>query len=281
LQAAVVRAFIQKAFKLKHQFSLDLIQHSTNGTIVDQRASDGYINATALCKAGGARWNDYYTNTTAKKFLAALEAKTGIPVLELIQKVTIAGVTSTWVHPKVAINLGQWVSADFAVLVTEWVTDWMSSGRKPAFNNALPPHLHRYLANDSKVPAGYFSILQETALGLTGPLHIQGFDIPRGWVPDISVGKVYCAYLRQKYGMDTDTLLTYLHDYMDGRPVVPANLYPDELLPDYRRWFREIWLPEYGIKYFRRKDPASLVYLDRIPALSSPSSNSQPSKPAK
>lgn len=277
---------------MKHQYSLALIQHSTNGTVIDQRAKDGYINATALCKAAGKMLADYLRLGSTKAFFDELSADMGIPISEIIQIVKggDSAFQGTWVHPQVAIHLGQWASPKFAVLVSKWVHEWMS-GRAPQVpGGALPPHLQRYLVNDSKVPAGYFSILQETALGLIGPMHMQGFDIPPGWVPDISVGKTFCKFLREAHGVNTDQLASYPHDYLDGRALVYPKLYPDSFLAEYRRWFRECWLPEYGVKYFKKRDPASLVYLDRIPALSGPATarpdptsggNKLPRKPKK
>jgi hypothetical protein len=88
-------------------------------------------------------------------------------------------------------------------------------------------------------------------------------------VPDISVGLKFCAWLRDKHGVDTDALPTYKHDYLDGR-IVDPKLYPDEFLAEYRRWFRKVWLPEFGVKYFKKKDPSSLIYLDKLPALAAP-----------
>ena len=255
----------------QHQYSLALIQREVNNSIIEQRADDGYINATALCAVAGKRWHNYVRNETTGHFLRALEAKTRISVVAQIQEVrNSAGIPSTWVHPKVAIHLAQWLSADFAVQVSEWVYDWMSGARAPKTPAELPPHLNRYLKNDASVPQGYFSILQETGLSLFGPLHNLGFEIPKGWVPDISVGKLYCVWLRDKHGMDTDALPTYDHDYLDGRPIIQAKAYPESLLPDFRNWFRSFWLPEHGVRYFRKKDPSSLAYLDRLPALAAP-----------
>jgi hypothetical protein len=253
------------------QQQLDLIPHNVNGSLIAQRSSDGFINATELCHAAGKRWYNYVRNESTGHFLRALEAKTQIRVSELIQEVrTPLGTTSTWVHPKVAVHLAQWLSAEFAVKVTEWVYDWISGKGAPTPRPQLPVHLARYLANDSAVPPGYFSALQETGTSLFGPLHLAGFDVPPGWVPDISVGLKWCAFLRDKHGYDTKTLPTYKHDYMDGRPIIDANLYPDSLLPEFRRWFRENWLPENGKKYFKSKDPASLSFLNQIPAIAGP-----------
>jgi hypothetical protein len=252
-----------------HQFSLALIPHQVKNAIVDQRASDGYINATALCKAAGKEWAHYAANKTTKDFLAELSADLGIPMSELIQSVKGGnGPQGTWVHPQVSIHLAQWLSAKFAVMVTKWVHDWMSGkNHAPA---QLPHHLHRYLANDSRVPPDHFSILQETALGLYGPLHMVGFDVPKGWVPDISVGRLFCAYLRETHSIDTDMLPTYTHDYLDGRIVTGVKLYPIDLLPIYRHWFHQVWLPINGVQYFKGKDRSCLAFLDKLPALAAP-----------
>jgi len=258
----------------QHQTSFHLIAHQTDRGIVQQRASDGYINATELCKAAGRRWNDYRETQRTKDFFAVLSTKTGIPVLVLIQQVRDSnGVASTWIHPKAAINLGQWLSAEFAVQVADWVHDWLSGKGAPQAPAALPSHLARYIANDPKVRPGYFSVLQETALNLFGPMHNVGFIIPPNWVPDISVGKAFCKWLREAKGVDTDALPTYQHEYIDDGRIVDAKLYPDSLLAEFRTWFREIWLPVNGVKYFKSKDPNSLAYLDRHPALAAPSSS--------
>jgi hypothetical protein len=255
-----------------HQYSLTLIHREANGSIVQQRSEDGYINATALCKAANKLWADYRRNGQTIAFLGALEADMGIPISELA--ISIKGgdprLQGTWVHPQVAIHLAQWLSAEYAVKVTKWVYDWMSGKGAPKMPASLPVHLERYLANDSKVPPGYFSVLQETGLNLFGPLHNLGFEIPSGWVPDISVGLGFCKWLRTERGIDTNALPTYLHDYRDYRKPQAAKLYPDELLADFRRWFRTIWLPANGVKYFKSKDPGSLAYLDKLPALAAP-----------
>lgn len=254
----------------QHQYNLALITHPVGDGIVEQRATDGYINATALCAAAGKRWHNYYRNEASGHFLRALAAKTRIRVLDLIQEVrSESGVPCTWVHPKVAIHLAQWLSADFAVQVSEWVYDWMSGKGMGGAPAALPVHLQRWVANDGKVPLGFFSVLQETGLNLFGPLHNVGFDIPAGWVPDISVGRYFCEWLREARQFDTDELPVYRHAYSDGR-VVDAKLYPDEFLADFRFWFRTVWLPFHGTRYFKSKDRNSLQYLERHPALANP-----------
>lgn len=60
-----------------HQYSLPLIQHEVNDSVIEQRYSDGYINATALCKAAGKLFKDYMLNKSTQEFLNELSADTG------------------------------------------------------------------------------------------------------------------------------------------------------------------------------------------------------------
>ncbi len=249
----------------KHQFSLELITHHVENAVIQQRASDGYINATELCNAAGKRWHNYVRNETTGHFLRALAAKTRISVSLLVQEVragTADGVPSTWVHPKVATHLAQWVSADFAVLVTEWVHDWLSGGG-PQVPKAMPYHLDRHMKNVGKVPMSHFSILQEMTMALIAPLEAVGYTLGPKLVPDISQGKMFCKYARETLDIDTDSLPTYDHEYSDGR-VFPAKLYPVEHLGHFRTFINEVWMPERAVAYFKERDPQALPYLDKV-----------------
>lgn len=246
----------------KHQTSLQLIAREVNHMVIDQRASDGYINATQLCSVAGKRWHNYVREETTGHFLRALEAKTGISGLALKQDVVDAqGVLNTWVHPKVAIHLAQWLSADFAVQVSEWVYEWIS-GSQPQ-GSQMPYHLRRHMLNLAKIPATHFSILQELTNTLIAPLEAQGYTLPQHLMPDISQGKMFCKFARDELGIDTDALPTYPHEFEDGR-VVDAKLYPVEMLGKFRTYIVKVWLSERAAEYFKAKDPKALPYLDRF-----------------
>lgn len=109
----------------------DVINHPIVGHHVPQKRDNGYLNATVLCKAAGKKINDYRRLLATKAFLNELSPETGIPVSELIQvfKGGLPEFQGTWVHPMVAINLGQWLSPKFAVRVTFIVHDWMDGFR--------------------------------------------------------------------------------------------------------------------------------------------------------
>lgn len=126
--------------------SIQLINHSLDNNLVCQRKDNGYINATALCKACDKLIADYSRLDTTAAFLNELSFDMGIPITNLIitRKSGSCKFQGTWVHPYVAINLAQWASPKFAVAVSKWVFDWFN-GRKspevePAEQKALPPY---------------------------------------------------------------------------------------------------------------------------------------------
>ncbi len=113
-----------------------LIPHTIDNKTICQRKEDGYIHATAMCQAGGKRWDHYRANATTEDFLQALASDTGIPASQLVisKKGNSASFKQgTWVHPKVALHLAQWISPTFAVQVVNWVYDWMNdrTGQNP------------------------------------------------------------------------------------------------------------------------------------------------------
>jgi hypothetical protein len=77
------------------------------------------------------------------------------------------------------------------------------------------------------------------------------------------MGKMFCGWLRKAKGVDTSLLPTYQHRYADGR-IVPAKLYPNSVLADFRRHFNEEWLPNLALEYFAERDATALPYLKKL-----------------
>jgi KilA-N domain len=246
------------------QFPLVFVPHKYEGRVVEQRVKDGYINATAMCQAAGKQFNDYSRNATTKAFLEELASETGIPVSGIVQSVKGGPPErqGTWVHPQVAIHLGQWLSARFAVQVSKWVYDWMSGPQKPR-GPSLPYHLRRYVSNQRNVPEGHFSVLNEITLALIGPLEAEGYTLPESLWPDISQGLMFARWLREEKHI-AGNLPDYVHEFEDGREPVLARGYPNELLPDFRKHFSEVWLRYRARKYFSERDPKALGYLPKL-----------------
>ena len=245
------------------QLSFAFIDREIDNNIIQQRLLDGYINGTAICKSANKLIGHYLSNKTTQEFLAELSSVIGIPITDLIQIVQGGDSTlqGTWVHPYVATNLAQWASAKTAVKVSIWVTEWMNGNIKP--QSTMPYHLQRYLLNASKIPHGYFSILNEMTYFLIAPLEKLGYTLPDRLVPDISEGGYFCKWLRKVKNIDTDTLPKYPHEYSDGR-VFKANLYPDEYLPEYRKHFSQVWLLQKAQEYFAKKDKTALPYVQKM-----------------
>ena len=97
-----------------------LVSRSWNGTPISRRTTDGYVNATAMCKANGKQWNDYWRTDRATAYLEALCTETGIPVSSLCLSLKGGSHQGTWVHPQVAVDLARWISAPFAVWMDGW-----------------------------------------------------------------------------------------------------------------------------------------------------------------
>lgn len=266
------------------QLEFSLITHEIENTFVLQRAVDGYVNATAMCKAVGKNFADYQRLEVTKAFLVELSKELGLPIalsseVKTLQtnKLTVGSMgiptdllivtvtvgrnenRGTWVHPDVAINLGQWCSPKFAVAVTKWVREWTTGKSKIG----LPYHIQRYMANMSEVPHTHFSMLNELTFALIGPLESRGYVMPDNMVPDISEGRMFCKWLRDEKGIETDVLPTYKHRYTDGR-VVNAKLYPLALLAEFRLHFNEVWLPQRSMQYFRERSPEALPFLEPL-----------------
>lgn len=247
----------------EEQLNLPFIEREHKGALISQRAKDGYVNATALCKAAGKDWYDYRRLKVTEAFLAELSSDTGISGSELIQ--SLSGGTphlqGTWVHPYVAINLGQWLSPAFAVQVSRWVTEWMTGG--PQVQERLPYHLRRYVANMSAVPKGHFSVLQELTYGLIAPMEAEGYTLPDNMLPDISQGRMFAKWLREEKGLEPNDFPTYRHKYEDGR-VVDARAYPNQLISDFRNHFESVWIPLRAVDYFKERDTKAVPYLTKL-----------------
>lgn len=247
------------------QSPLALISHQVQGSVIEQRASDGYINATAMCKAAGKKIANYIENASTTEYLAELASDVGIPTSGLMQ--VIKGgppqLQGTWVHPDVATHLAMWLSPKFAVMVSKWLREWLSGKATPA---QLPYHLERHMLNAHKVPRGYFSVLQEMTNRIVAPLDAQGYQLSEKCMPDITLGKMLCQLLREKINIDTNSLPTYTHAFQDGRQV-QAKLYPVKYLGMFSELVADRWLSEKAQAYFEKYDPAALTPLKDVLAI--------------
>lgn len=93
-----------------------------NGISINQRLSDGYINAVEICDACDKDFSEYTQIRFTKRFLNELSRELEMPVSKLVQEISE---NEIWIHPQVAINLANWGSTKLAVLIPIWVLEWM------------------------------------------------------------------------------------------------------------------------------------------------------------
>ena len=103
-----------------------LITRDFHGAKIRQRP-DGYFDATAMCKANGKHFKHYLENQSTTEFLEVLSLKVGIPTFKIIE-VKSGRYGGSWIHPKGAIHLAFWCNPEFAVMVTEWTFELLTTG---------------------------------------------------------------------------------------------------------------------------------------------------------
>jgi len=97
----------------------NLVTRAWNGTPIARRTTDGFVNATAMCKANGKEWSKYRESDRCQTYLDALAETSEIRMFDLIESRQGQG-GGTWVHPQLAVDLARWISAPFAVWMDGW-----------------------------------------------------------------------------------------------------------------------------------------------------------------
>ena len=127
------------------------------GTAITRRLSDGYANATAMCKANGKRWFDYERIARTQDYIDALrqhlewipeDPKAHIspcldaPDLVVSVKGGTPDLQGTWIHPRLAIDLARWISPAFAVWMDGWFLESLSRPHPAPQPLPMAPGIH-------------------------------------------------------------------------------------------------------------------------------------------
>ncbi|BAT56824.1 KilA-like protein (plasmid) [Nostoc sp. NIES-3756] len=74
-----------------------------------------------------------------KETLNHLSSITGIPVIELYQSFRGSPENGggTWIHPKLAVRFGIWLSDEFGYQVEQWVEEWVLKGQSTVFDSKV------------------------------------------------------------------------------------------------------------------------------------------------
>jgi hypothetical protein len=121
-----------------HPMTTDvLISRFWNGTPIARRTSDGYVNATAMCKTNNKQWSKYRESDRCQTYLDALAETSGIRMFDLIESRQGQG-GGTWVHPQVAVDLARWISAPFAVWMDGWFLESIQQAQPAPVDTPAP-----------------------------------------------------------------------------------------------------------------------------------------------
>ena len=135
---------------------------------LEYREIDGFINITNLCKAGGKEFKSWNRIDKTKRFLEVLSSAVNIHTSELIllgsgSKYTNDTKNHTWVHPQVAINIAQWISPEFDVLVSKWVYEIMLTGKVDIRENKTTQELDQ-MNKENKLLKNRVKLLESKVL---------------------------------------------------------------------------------------------------------------------
>jgi predicted GIY-YIG superfamily endonuclease len=113
-----------------------------NETTIQSRESDGFINATQMCKAGRREMRDWNRLEATKKLMNELSSNVGIPTIELIDS-TQGHNGGSWIHPDLAVQLAQWISPSFAIQVSRWIRELVYTGSVNLSSTKTDEHLKK------------------------------------------------------------------------------------------------------------------------------------------
>jgi hypothetical protein len=137
---SVIEAVEEKVFACQLKFP--------NGEIADVPIrSDGYMNATLMCKAYNKRFNNWNRSKETQELIKAISSDTQIRASELITCIKGGNynLQGSWVHPDLAIQLAQWLSPDFAIQVSRWTRELLLTGKVELGKEKTPLELEEKL----------------------------------------------------------------------------------------------------------------------------------------
>lgn len=134
---------------------LEFIPRQVNGIKVEQRNTDGFINGTAMCAAHNKEIKFWLQRKDTLETFIALAQLIGInsyvekipdseterlsateygeifPDLIVTKRGSPENGGGTWLHPDLALQLAQWCNKPFAIQVSRWIREWLTTGKNP------------------------------------------------------------------------------------------------------------------------------------------------------
>lgn len=189
-------------------------RRSVNGIRVEQRIDDGFINATAMCSAHGKDLTQWFRTKDTLELFIELAQDLGLPFNPVdLQDLDVSRLSAskyaeifpglvfskrgspengggTWLHPDLALQNAQWCNKRFAIQVSRWIREWLTTGRIPI---------------DSDIEQEYVQWQQRS------DIRVELKDILR---PELMNATVRYA---QTHYLNPQTLCSAVHDAMNER----------------------------------------------------------------
>jgi hypothetical protein len=102
-----------------------------NNQQIEQRF-DGYVNASAMCRIHGKRFSDWTRTADYKRYETHIQKATGLCRADLVR---VSG--DSFIHPKLAIKLGRWISVDFEFWCDENIQTQIETPEPKPFVDAI------------------------------------------------------------------------------------------------------------------------------------------------
>ncbi|WP_086620028.1 BRO-N domain-containing protein [Erythrobacter tepidarius] len=152
----------------------------------------------------------------------------------------------------------------------KWVTkEVLPSIRKTGgYGRNTPAFIRRYNQNWDRCALGHFSVINEIVVRLWGRFEHLGHILAdvaqdgREIRPDISVGRGFSKWLKDNHPTVADNYTFYSHWTPAGE--FDARQYPDAMLPLFREYLDQVWIPNEAERYFNRRDPAALPHIGHL-----------------
>jgi hypothetical protein len=126
--------------------SSGLVVRTWNDAPICRRDSDGFADATAMCRANGKDLFDYQRLDRTAAYTQALSDSLGIPADQLVVTTTTGPnhLRGTWIHPRLAVDLARWLNPAFAVWMDGWFLEQLEQAQQhqPTIIYAIDPRRH-------------------------------------------------------------------------------------------------------------------------------------------
>jgi hypothetical protein len=241
-----------------------------NGVDIPIHPKNEYFNLTAMCKAEGKLWANYWAAEGFQEYVAELSAFIGIPINDLIvsKRGDPAHGGGTWGHPRVASYLAQRLSAKFAVVVSGWIEDLRKTGtasvdasRYPRSVGGWIPRLERCLHDHHLyitrkfTPSSWTVVLEAVwfMLRFQDRLEDHGLVCTSRDLMDGSIGQCYAIWRASQPWARPLPPSHFIKVLSEQGREIDVTVYPPEEKVYFHQWLRDVYHPEKLAPYVRRK----------------------------